>query len=46
MTEMTNDELVTIEVELPYWLAVKADELGLDLSEVLIKELKKELGIE
>lgn len=46
MTEKKSEEFVTIEVELPYWLAVKADELGLDLSEVLIKALKKELGIE
>lgn len=40
------EELVTIEVELPKWLADKADELGIDLSEVLITALKKELGIE
>lgn len=46
MTETNNEELVTIEVVLPYWLAVKADELGLDLSEVLVNALKKELGIE
>ena len=42
---MLNEELVTIEVELPKWLADKADELGLDLLEVLVNSLKKELGI-
>lgn len=41
-----SEELVTVEVELPKWLADKADELGIDLSEVLVKSLKKELGIE
>lgn len=41
-----SEELVTVEVELPKWLADKADELGIDLSEVLVKALKKELGIE
>lgn len=41
-----NEEPVTVEVELPKWLADKADELGIDLSKVLIKSLKKELGIE
>lgn len=41
-----SEELVTVEVELPKWLADKADELGLNLSEVLAKALKKELGIE
>ncbi|MBD5112148.1 MAG: hypothetical protein HDT42_06365 [Ruminococcaceae bacterium] len=41
-----SEELVTVEVELPKWLADKVDELGIDLSEVLIKSLKKELGIE
>ena len=46
MTEVKNEELVTVEVELPYWIAVKADKLGIDLSEVLVKALKKELGIE
>lgn len=46
MTEVKNEELVTVEVELPYWIAVKADQLGIDLSEVLVKALKKELGIE
>lgn len=40
------EELVTVEVELPKWLADKADELGIDLSEVLVKSLKRELGIE
>lgn len=39
-----SEELVTVEVELPKWLADKADELGIDLSEVLVKALKKELG--
>lgn len=46
MTEVKNEEFVTVEVELPYWIAVKADKLGIDLSEVLVKALKKELGIE
>lgn len=41
-----SEELVTVEIELPEWLADKADELGIDLSEVLVKALKKELGIE
>lgn len=41
-----SEELDTVEVELPKWLADKVDELGIDLSEVLIKSLKKELGIE
>ncbi len=41
-----SEKLVTVEVELPKWLADKADELGIDLSEVLVKALKKELGIE
>lgn len=41
-----SEELVTVEVELPKWLADKADKLGIDLSEVLVKALKKELGIE
>lgn len=41
-----SEELMTVEVELPKWLADKADELGIDLSEVLVKSLKKELGIE
>ena len=41
-----SEELVTVEVELPKWLADKADEMGIDLSEVLVKSLKKELGIE
>lgn len=41
-----SEELVTVEVELPKWLADKADELGIDLSKVLVKALKKELGIE
>ena len=41
-----SEELVTVEVELPKWLADKADEMGIDLSEVLVKALKKELGIE
>lgn len=41
-----SEELVTVEVELPKWLADKADELGIDLSEVFVKALKKELGIE
>ena len=41
-----SEELVTVEVELPKWLADKADELNIDLSEVLVKTLKKELGIE
>lgn len=36
---------MTVEIELPKWLADKADELGLDLSEVLVNALKKELGI-
>lgn len=38
---MLNEELVTIEVELPKWLAYKADELELDLSEVLVNALKR-----
>ena len=42
---MLNEDLVTVEVELPKWLADKADELGLDLSEVPVNALKKELGI-
>ncbi len=46
MTEVKNEEFVTVEVKLPYWIAVKADKLGIDLSEVLVKALKKELGIE
>ena len=41
-----SEELVTVEVELPKWLADKADELGIDLSGVLVETLKKELGIE
>ena len=41
-----SEELVTVEVELPKWLADKAGELGIDLSKVLVKALKKELGIE
>lgn len=41
-----SEELDTVEVELPKWLADKADEMGIDLSEVLVKSLKKELGIE
>lgn len=41
-----SEELVTVEVKLPKWLADKADELGINLSEVLVKALKKELGIE
>ncbi len=41
-----SEELMTVEVELPKWLADKADELGIDLSKVLVKALKKELGIE
>ena len=40
-----SEELDDVEVELPKWLADKADELGIDLSEVLVKSLKKELGI-
>lgn len=41
-----SEELDNVEVELPKWLADKADELGIDLSEVLVIALKKELGIE
>ena len=40
-----SEDLDDVEVELPKWLADKADELGIDLSEVLVKSLKKELGI-
>ena len=39
------EDLDDVEVELPQWLADKADELGIDLSEVLVKSLNKELGI-
>ncbi len=41
-----SEELVTVEVELPKWLADKADELNTDLSEVLVKALKRNIGIE
>ncbi len=41
-----SEELVTVEVELPKWLADKADELNTDLSEVLVKALKGNIGIE
>ena len=38
-----SEELVTVEVELPKWLADKADELGIDLSEVLVKAFKERI---
>ena len=41
-----SEELDDVEVELPKLLADKADELSIDLSEVLVRTLKKELGIE
>ena len=38
---MSNQDYVEIEVELPEWLANAAEQAGLNLSEVLIKALKR-----
>ncbi len=40
-----SEKLVTVEVELPKCLAYKAYELSIHISDVLFKELKKELKI-
>ena len=44
-TPPRDESLVTVEVYLPKHLADAADEAGLDLSEILQKELKRQLGI-